>query len=116
MKHPGYAIGIGTGRAWREVCCHPYKDMESQPPWLRPDMRSLSVCYTLFCQLFQVMADTTNTGPFSTSTAFCARCGSILPLLQEFGSVKCYACKAICDPNSKYTNFYFFHRISMDFS
>ncbi|KPJ15849.1 DNA-directed RNA polymerase I subunit RPA12 [Papilio machaon] len=36
-------------------------------------------------------------GPFSTSTAFCARCGSILPLLQEFGSVKCYACKGIYD-------------------
>ncbi|KAJ8724326.1 hypothetical protein PYW08_015800 [Mythimna loreyi] len=40
------------------------------------------------------MADT---GPFSTSTAFCARCGSILPLLQEFGSVRCYACKASFD-------------------
>ncbi|XP_059058633.1 DNA-directed RNA polymerase I subunit RPA12 [Achroia grisella] len=34
-------------------------------------------------------------GYFSSSTAFCARCGSILPLLKEFGSVKCYTCKAI---------------------
>ncbi|KAM3966937.1 RNA polymerase I subunit RpI12 [Aphomia sociella] len=34
-------------------------------------------------------------GVFSSSTAFCARCGSILPLLQDFGSVKCYSCKAI---------------------
>lgn len=43
----------------------------------------------------------TELGPFSSSTAFCARCGSILPLLQEFGSVKCYACKAIYDAESK---------------
>ncbi|XP_050349443.1 DNA-directed RNA polymerase I subunit RPA12 [Nymphalis io] len=40
------------------------------------------------------------TGPFSSTSAFCAKCGSILPLLQEFGSVKCYACKAIYDPES----------------
>lgn len=43
-----------------------------------------------------------DSGPFSTSTAFCARCGSILPLLQEFGSVKCYACKGIYDAESKF--------------
>lgn len=44
-------------------------------------------------------------GPFSSSTAFCARCGSILPLLQEFGSVKCYACKATFDAESKFLNY-----------
>ncbi|XP_061704930.1 DNA-directed RNA polymerase I subunit RPA12 [Cydia pomonella] len=33
--------------------------------------------------------------PFQSTTGFCARCGSILPLLQEFGSVKCYACKSV---------------------
>lgn len=41
------------------------------------------------------------TGPFSSSTSFCTKCGSILPLLQEFGSVKCYACKAVYEPDSK---------------
>ncbi|KAG6458038.1 DNA-directed RNA polymerase I subunit RPA12 [Manduca sexta] len=35
--------------------------------------------------------------PFSSTTAFCPRCGSILPLLQEFGSVKCYTCKTYYD-------------------
>ncbi|XP_052754477.1 DNA-directed RNA polymerase I subunit RPA12 [Galleria mellonella] len=34
-------------------------------------------------------------GVFSSSTAFCSRCGSILPLLKEFGFVKCYFCKEI---------------------
>ncbi|CAG9122685.1 unnamed protein product [Plutella xylostella] len=31
---------------------------------------------------------------FKAATAFCTKCGSILPLLQEFGSVKCYSCSA----------------------
>ncbi|VVC89797.1 unnamed protein product [Leptidea sinapis] len=39
-------------------------------------------------------------GPFSSTTAFCVKCGSILPLLQDFGSVKCYACAAIYDADS----------------
>ncbi|KOB77004.1 DNA-directed RNA polymerase subunit, partial [Operophtera brumata] len=38
--------------------------------------------------------------PFTSSTAFCARCGSILPLLQEFGSVKCYSCKSFFDADN----------------
>lgn len=41
------------------------------------------------------------TGPFTSTTAFCARCGSILPLLENIGFVKCYACKSIYDPESK---------------
>ncbi|XP_072950001.1 DNA-directed RNA polymerase I subunit RPA12 [Epargyreus clarus] len=49
-------------------------------------------------------------GPFSTSTAFCAKCGSILPLLQEFGSVKCYACKSVYDAEN-YSNLNFHYTI-----
>lgn len=52
--------------------------------------------YILF--FLKIMA---NAGPFSSSTAFCVRCGSILPLLQEFGSVKCYTCKSSFDAESK---------------
>ncbi|CAH3994195.1 unnamed protein product [Pieris brassicae] len=39
-------------------------------------------------------------GPFTSTTAFCARCGSILPLLNDFGLVKCYACKSIYEPEN----------------
>ncbi|KAG6462179.1 hypothetical protein O3G_MSEX013099 [Manduca sexta] len=42
--------------------------------------------------------------PFSSTTAFCPRCGSILPLLQEFGSVKCYTCKTYYDADISVTN------------
>ncbi|XP_028036816.1 DNA-directed RNA polymerase I subunit RPA12 isoform X1 [Bombyx mandarina] len=48
--------------------------------------------------------------PLSTSTAFCARCGSILPLLQEFGSVKCYTCKAHYEADN-YSNLKFQYTI-----
>ncbi|KAJ0177905.1 hypothetical protein K1T71_006778 [Dendrolimus kikuchii] len=51
-----------------------------------------------------------NQNNFSTSTAFCAQCGSILPLLQEFGSVKCYACKASYDAEN-YSNLKFKYTI-----
>lgn len=43
----------------------------------------------------------TESAPFNSSTAFCAKCGSILPLLQDFGSVQCYACKAVYDPDGE---------------
>lgn len=44
---------------------------------------------------------------FSTITGFCGKCGSILPLLQEFGSVKCYACSEKYDPDCKYRYYHF---------
>lgn len=55
------------------------------------------------------------TSPFSTSTAFCAKCGSILPLLQQFGSVKCYSCKAVYKPESKFVLYlqYFSKKLMM---
>ncbi|XP_041989059.1 DNA-directed RNA polymerase I subunit RPA12 [Aricia agestis] len=34
----------------------------------------------------------------SSVTGFCDKCGSILPLLEEFGSVTCYACKEKYSP------------------
>ncbi|XP_013194126.1 DNA-directed RNA polymerase I subunit RPA12 [Amyelois transitella] len=50
---------------------------------------------------------------FTTSTAFCARCGSILPLLQEFGSVKCYSCKAIYEADN-FSNLKFKYTINFN--
>lgn len=31
-------------------------------------------------------------GLFSTTSGFCADCGSILPLMKQKGNVKCYTC------------------------
>ncbi|CAH0399234.1 unnamed protein product [Chilo suppressalis] len=52
-------------------------------------------------------------GMFSSSTAFCARCGSILPLLQKFGSVKCFVCKNVYD-SSNYNNLEFEYTINFN--
>ncbi|XP_045496455.1 DNA-directed RNA polymerase I subunit RPA12 [Colias croceus] len=58
-----------------------------------------------------------DTKKFSSTTTFCVKCGSILPLLQEFGSVKCYACKAIYDVenfnNIKYNYTIHFNTVSV---
>ncbi|KAL4707309.1 hypothetical protein ACJJTC_019847 [Scirpophaga incertulas] len=53
------------------------------------------------------------TGMFTSSTAFCVRCGTILPLLQKLGSVKCYSCRAIYDA-SNYNNLKFQYTINFN--
>lgn len=38
---------------------------------------------------------------FDAESNFCSECGSILPLLREFGGVVCYICKREWGPESK---------------
>ncbi|CAG9787128.1 unnamed protein product [Diatraea saccharalis] len=58
-------------------------------------------------------SDMSEAGMFTSSTAFCVRCGSILPLLQRFGSVKCYGCKVFYDA-SNYNNLKFEYTVNFN--